>query len=125
MQEIKLTFTEIAHFMVKILPFVPSDCENIDEIVEKALSLKEIPEKEILCVKSMSGNLDDAISEYWGTIEGDDEEKAAIRQSIRWATNEEELCRVYDKIMGGVTIESFEFMQFLRKAAIIEFKIAA
>ncbi|HAE36283.1 MAG: hypothetical protein UR85_C0010G0018 [Candidatus Nomurabacteria bacterium GW2011_GWF2_35_66] len=118
MEQILLSLPEISAFMIQIVPFFPQGYDNIDEIVGKALFLDKVPENEVLKVNSTAGNLADAIDEYWGAEKGD-EEKASIRQSIRWVSDAEELRGVYHEMMVGISPESFEFSLFIRKAATV------
>lgn len=96
--------------------------EKLDEIIQKALSLTEVPEEEKLPMESTAKSLEESVLNFWEAEEGSTEEKAAIRKTIKLINSKEDFRSVHRNAMVSIeNSESFEAMLAIRKAAQIMF----
>ena len=115
MEIIKLTLDQIAFLDSFLSEFINNSNRTI-EIIEKATSLTQIPQSEILKISPNTKSYEDAIDDLEEFSLGSQEEAAAMRRCIELATNKEDLRYLYKTyIYHYFNDDCYEMMYLVRR----------
>ncbi len=122
MQVIELNQNQLEKLKKVVAVLICRTKVSLDEIVQKALSLTEVPEEEKLPMESVAKSLEESVMNFWEAKEGSDEERAAVRKTIKLINSKEDFRSVHRNAMVSIeNSESFEAMLAIRKTAQIMF----